>query len=78
MRSRWPSWRFQPTESVEQEARIAEAKTEAEEALKTSREQLAEVHSIVEAHKPIRDRLQSLREQNKFAEGFRRVIEEGR
>lgn len=80
--SPWPSWRFEKkleqAETEDNLKHIEAAKAEAEEALRVSREQVAQVHAITEAHKPIRRQLRYLRERDALAEGFRRIIEEGR
>lgn len=77
----WPPWRFErelaEEETKENMERIAELKDEAEQALQESKDQVATVHAITEAHRPIRRQLRHLREKNQFAEGFRRIIEEG-
>jgi len=80
--NRWPSWKFERAlDEAEQQhthERIAEKKAEAEQALQVSREQLAEVRRITKVHKPIRQRLRRVREENHFTEGLLRIIEEGR
>lgn len=78
----WPSWRFEraldEAETKESLRKIAEAKEEAEHALQVSQAQVETVKRITEEHKPVRLKMRSLREDNHFAQGFRRVIEEGR
>jgi PP-loop superfamily ATP-utilizing enzyme len=80
--SAWPSWRFvRKQESLQTERnlkQIAVAKEEAEAAVEVAREQVKQIHKITEAHKPIRKQMKRLRENNHFADGFRRVIGEGR
>lgn len=80
--NRWPSWRFEraldEAEQTENLQHIAEAKVEAEQALADSVGQLEQVRRMTREHEPIRRGMKNLRMQNHFAEGLRRVIEEGR
>jgi hypothetical protein len=79
-----PKWPWSRKESSTEEARqreldrIREARSEALRELQVSQQQLNKVRDLSNRHQPVRKELRELRKKNNFAEGFLRIIEEGR
>jgi hypothetical protein len=78
---KWP-WSREEPDAAEakrrEQERIKEARSEALRELQASQRQLDKVRDLSNRHQPVRKELHELRKKNNFAEGFLRIIEEGR